>query len=143
MQVWADAKAECYSSGNAYGCAYAYANAERWAKASVEAYASAWALAINECNCNQKPQDLASYSFGSAYEVWPPCTLATQPALAHSPVCMRVCVRAMPANVLTQGEPALITLLPVTNGCRGALTGAVRRCADGGPGGQGVCHRRG
>jgi hypothetical protein len=78
-------RTKCNSSGNAYGCASAYAFAEAWADATFEAHASAWAKAIGKCNCD-KEQIVKAKAFGSASEFKE--VVAKVKALSKSAVCV-------------------------------------------------------
>jgi hypothetical protein len=61
------ARTYCKSSGNAWGCAAAYAHAQAWADATVSAHASAWSEAVSQCHCD-KEQTAAAQTDGHAHE---------------------------------------------------------------------------
>lgn len=83
----ASTSAECKSTGNAYGCAAAYANAKAWADAVLEVWAGAWATAINYCDCGGKGGNVAiATNYGKAHEF--ERLVAEVEAEAHSKVCV-------------------------------------------------------
>jgi hypothetical protein len=79
------AKTTCRSSGNAWGCAAAYAHAKAWATATVSAHASAWAEASAQCNCD-KAQTAYAQADGHASEFL--LLSANVEAVANSHVCV-------------------------------------------------------
>jgi hypothetical protein len=81
----ATARTVCTSSGNAYGCASAYAHAQAWAKATVKAHASAWAEAVAKCKCD-KTQTVAAKADGEASEFKK--LVAKVEAVAKATVCV-------------------------------------------------------
>lgn len=82
----ATAETYCRSSGNAWGCAAAYAHAQAWAEASISAHADAWADAIAQCTCNDKTQtvfaEAQNYAYLSEY------ITAKVSSVAESKVCV-------------------------------------------------------
>lgn len=79
------AKTTCRSSGNAWGCAAAYAHAQAWAKATASAHASAWADAVAQCKCD-KAQTVAAQADGHADEFKK--LVAKVEAVADAHVCV-------------------------------------------------------
>jgi hypothetical protein len=79
------ARTYCKSSGNAWGCAAAYAHAQAWAKATVSAHASAWSEAVAKCHCD-KEQIVAAQADGHAYEFKK--LVAKVEAVASAHVCV-------------------------------------------------------
>jgi hypothetical protein len=63
------ASTTCTSSGNAWGCASAYAHASAWATATASAHAKAWAAAKNACYCDGKLQIVESDADAEAFEL--------------------------------------------------------------------------
>jgi hypothetical protein len=78
-------KTTCTSSGNAYGCASAYAYAQAWSDATFKAHAAAYAKALGRCKCD-KEQIVKAKAFGNASEFKK--VVAKVEALAQSAVCV-------------------------------------------------------
>lgn len=63
------AETECTASGNAWGCAAAYAYSAAWADAVVSAHATAWSEAIALCDCDFNGQEVATTTDALAWEL--------------------------------------------------------------------------
>jgi hypothetical protein len=87
LQAVSSASAECISSGNAYGCAAAFAYARAWAEAVASAHAGAFSLAINKCTCRGEPQEVIASNYGSA-SVFEELVVDVE-AVASAKVCVK------------------------------------------------------
>lgn len=126
------AKTECDSTGNAYGCAAAYAHAKAWALAAVSAHASAWAEARAKCTCDEKTEEVSAGADAYAHEF--EYLTANVTATAESHICVehtqyasnseeQTCIQGLYAKVFAKVCPPPACLLP-----EDACTGLVAIC---------------